>query len=402
MRRKRLQKETREWVNEGIISSEQEAMILNRYLNKNRHFLLIIFASLFIGLGFLTFIASNWSFIPAYGKMAIILCSMLAFYLSGEYVYRKKSTMVGMSLIIIGLLIFGAGIFLTGQMYHYTYAQATPFVIWSLASFFLFVAYQHAPIFVVAIVITTVGQLYSAFTFHSFNVWLCFLLLLAFGHYTYHQARYLYSYLFAASFVIQSLVFIGVERSEYYWLLIFMFLLYIIGDVSKKVVIHEAFRAVSLLSLFVLAIVHVFILGEDFFFYEDREFNLFFMIVWSLLFVAFITLKVAFKQYNHLTELALFLPVFYIAFGDMVAMLCLFIFSLGLLINGYQEENNNLIMFGTGAFLISTLIAYVHIAWAFLDKSLFFFIGGIILFAFSYFLERKRRMVRKSKGGAGK
>lgn len=125
------------------------------------------------------------------------------------------------------------------------------------------------------------------------------------------------------------------------------------------------------------------------------ECNFIFLTVWFVVFGLVLVEKIWRKAYFQLTEVALFLPIFYFPFGDMIAMLGLFIFSLGLLLYGYQVEDTNRIKIGTFAFLISTLIAYVHFAWAFLDKSLFFFIGGILLFTLSYFLEQKRRQIKQ-------
>ncbi|MDC3417236.1 DUF2157 domain-containing protein [Aquibacillus salsiterrae] len=394
MNQELLKKESRKWVQEGIITEEQKDKILGLYPKRNGRVLLLLFASLFIGLGFLTFIASNWSLIPDLAKMTIILFFMLGFYLIGEHVYRNRTETVGICLIIIGLFVFGAGIFLTGQLYNYMYFAATPFVIWSVAGFCLFAIYQRAPLFAVAIFITTVGQLYSAAVYSSFNYWLFLLLVFAFGHFTYHHARYLYSYLFVTSFMIQSLVFTFLERFEYIWFVCFMLVIYFLSRVANEQSIKIPFYRIGVLSMFVWNIFHIFILNGTYFLSWEMEYNFVFLVVWFVLFGLILVEKIWRKSYEQLTEVVLFLPIFYFPFGDMIAMLALFIFSLGLLLNGYQVVDTKRIYHGTFAFLISTFIAYVQLAWAFLNKSLFFFIGGILLFTLSYLLERKRRQMK--------
>ncbi|MDL4842873.1 DUF2157 domain-containing protein [Aquibacillus rhizosphaerae] len=402
MNRDSLKKESLKWLNEGIITEEQQKQILNRYPAKKRTSLLLTFASLFIGLGFLTLIASNWSLIPQLGKMSVILVFMLAFYLTGDWVYRNKSARVGLSFITIGLFIFGAGIFLTGQMYNYMYFQAIPFLIWAIAAIALFILYQHPSLFVIAMTITTVGQLYSAWVYGSFYIVLFVIFVLAFGHYTYHQARGLYGYLFSVSFVIHVLVLTFSTGQGYYWLLIYFLVLYVIGDVVGKQDIRLPFKSVSVISVFLLSIIEVFLLSNSYF-YENIDKSVSFMFIWLSIFVITIVLKIVKKQSWQLIDLVLFLPVFYVTFGDMFSMLCLFAFSLGLLLLGYKEEDHARVTNGTITFLISTLIAYVHLAWAFLDKSLFFFVGGALLFVLSYFLEKKRRTVKNEvQGGDGK
>ncbi|WP_226037691.1 DUF2157 domain-containing protein [Aquibacillus saliphilus] len=399
MNRDSIKKEAQKWQEEGIINQQQMSQIVGRYPKRDRGFLLLTFAALFIGLGFLTFIASNWSFIPQIGKMAIILIFMVGFYISGEQVYRNKSKPVGLSLLVIGLFVFGAGIFLTGQMYNYMYFQATPFLIWALAGVLLFVFYQHATLYVVSIVITTVGQVYNAFVYSDFYFMLFLVLLLAFGHYTYHRARRLYGYLFACSFMIQTIVLIFAFGSEYYWVIVSSLVLYGLGSASNRQGISRPFRHVSLLAMFILCIFHIFSLGNSYFL-NSIGFESAFLIVWIILFILASIIKIMKKEIINTIELVLFLPVVYLSFGDLLAMLMLFAFSLGILLIGYKEENYQKITLGTFAFLISTLLAYIHLAWAFLNKSLFFFLGGIILFILSFLLERKRRELKKDvKGG---
>ncbi|MRH44189.1 DUF2157 domain-containing protein [Aquibacillus halophilus] len=398
MNREAIKKEAKKWSKQGIITEQQLDEIVDLYPKRDRSFLLLTFAALFIGLGFLTFIASNWSWIPQIGKMTIILLFMIGFYVSGELIYRKKSKPVGLSFIVIGLFVFGAGIFLTGQMYNYMYFQAIPFLIWSLAGVALFIFYQHASLYVVSIVITTVGQLYSAFVYSDFNLGLFLVLLFAFGHYTYRQARYLYGYLFAISFMVQTMVLVFADGHDYYWLIIGSLVLYGLGSLVRKQGLNRPFRHVSLIAMFILGIFHVFLLGNSYFL-DSIEFELIFLAIWIIILIPIVVMKTMKQEFSNMIELALFVPVFFVPYSDLLAMLVLFIYSLGMLLIGYKEEHYRKITLGTFAFLISTLIAYIHLAWAFLNKSLFFFLGGIILFILSFLLERKRREHKQDARG---
>ncbi|RCW69705.1 DUF2157 domain-containing protein [Saliterribacillus persicus] len=392
MNRNQLQNEVNDWVEEEIISAQQAEKILAKYPAQNRSYLLIMFASLFIGLGFLTFIASNLQSLPDMVNMAIILVFMVGYYLAGEWVYRKRSEMLGIGLLIIGLLIFGAGIFLTGQMYHYSYYQAFPFIIWSIAAFLLFMIYKRVPLYVVAITILTIGQFYQFMTYHTFNLWLFALLLIGFSHYTYHYANKLYSYLFALSLIVQSLMLVFVNSYDYYWLIVLFLIVYIISEVVGKRAIEEPFKWLALLSIFIVTCIETFFISEIINFVEK---NWLFFFVWLFIFSIAILIKYFKKQIYTYTQLVLFIPILFAGeWADVLSMIALFVFSLGLLFHGYRIEDNETISYGTLAFLISTFIAYIHLAWAFLDKSLFFFIGGIILFTLSYFLEKKRRRLK--------
>jgi uncharacterized membrane protein len=44
---------------------------------------------------------------------------------------------------------------------------------------------------------------------------------------------------------------------------------------------------------------------------------------------------------------------------------------------------------GTVLFVVATMVAYFKLTWAFLDKSLFFLIGGVLLLSLSWYLRRR-------------
>ncbi|UOQ46896.1 DUF2157 domain-containing protein [Gracilibacillus caseinilyticus] len=393
MNKQQIAKEAKKWLDKDIIDISQYHQIVGQYENKDRTFLLLLFASLFIGLGFLTFVASNLNSIPDLVNMAVIMVFMLIYYVTGEHLYRKRSEKVGISIMIIGLFIFGAGIFLTGQMYHYVFDYAFPFLIWAIASFGFFILYKHPAFFVLTFTIMTIGQVYNGIMHQSFYLWLFIFFLLSGLYYVYRHTVSLYGKLFAIGYLLQGIVMVAATDLAYYWIVVPFLLLYIMGDLSINLVIQSPFRWYALLGAFVLSSGETFFLSS---YQEYTELEWFPFYAWLVVFIIAILCKYWRKDKEGLTDLVLFLPVIFAgAFADHISMASLFIFSLGYLFSGYKVEDQFKIGIGTGAFLISTCIAYFHLAWAFLDKSLFFFVGGILLFAMSYFLERKRRHVKK-------
>lgn len=399
MNRERVKKESQKWIEEGFISKEQAEQIVSYYPKRERSFILMSFAGLFIGLGFLTFIASNWSGIPNGVKMAILLVSMIAFYGSGYYIYQKKFVNAGASFLIIGLLIFGSGIFLTGQMYNYLFFSALPFLIWSLAGFILYWLAKHPIIFTVSIAILTIGQVYSGMVYQQFNWWIGLLLLIGFSHYTYHHARKLYGYLFSFSFAVQALVLTFAEGFSYYWLLVFLLILYIFGDLTYRLPLRQPFWNIGLGGVFLIVLIQVFFTPE-FLAWQELNPGWIFLIAWLVTIGFSVAIKVKNRDRDHFVDYILFLPVIYLDMVDVLSLILLFIFSIGWLLIGYQRDKQDKVLMGTISLLISTVAAYSHFAWDFMDKSLFFFIGGLLLFLLSFFLERKRRhMKNKETGG---
>ncbi|MCP3026715.1 DUF2157 domain-containing protein [Halobacillus sp. A5] len=393
MNRGQLEKESGDWVKDGIITTAQRNRILSRYEKKSGHPVLLTFAALFIGLGFLTFIASNWSALPDMVKMSVLLFFLVAFYGVGAWVYQSRSKAVGLSLLLIALCVFGSGIFLTGQMYNFTSFSAFPFLVWSLAAFGLLIVFQESIVFIAALIIITAGQIYSGSMYQDFYIPLGVLFLAGMGWVLYRKGNRLLTALFAVSYAIQSLVFIFSYNWSYYWLILLFLLLYIVSHLPYGQVHLRTFGSIAVLSIFTVNVFQVFLLGFE---SEDVEYSNLFFLGWSILFIyAVIQSAMESTKFNWI-DLLLFIPVFRIGAGDLLSLLLLFAYSLGWLLAGYRKERSDWVAKGTAALLITTFVAYFQLAWAFMDRSIFFFTGGLILFVLSYFLERKRRQV---KGG---
>ncbi|UOQ43473.1 DUF2157 domain-containing protein [Halobacillus salinarum] len=394
MYRDQIDKESRRWVEDSIITEEQRQKIIDRYEKKPARSFLLTFAAIFIGLGFLTFIASNWSAIPQLGRMGIIVLSMTLFYIMGHILFEKGSKNLGRSFLLIAMLIFGAGIFLTGQMYHYQAFSAFPFFIWSSASFCLYLVYQEKLFFISTVSIMTIGQIYSGIVFQSFDIWIGILFLFGIGMIAYRCKDDWLSLGFALSFSIQALVLVFSEEFPYYWLIVYFLVLYLTDDLVKGKGRYRIFNMVSVIALIVLNALQVFFLSSDYIF-DSIEYSFFFFIVWAVLFV-FAVIRSAMSPVNvYWIDLILFVPVFRFEFGDMLSLVLLFLYSLGWLVAGYKQEISRWVNKGTAAFLVTTLMAYFQLAWDFMSRSLFFFIGGVLLFLLSFLLERKRRNLIK-------
>ncbi|WP_173916980.1 DUF2157 domain-containing protein [Halobacillus sp. Marseille-Q1614] len=392
MKRNQLEKESSRWVASGIINEEQREKILKGYEHDSKHPILLTFAALFVGLGFLTFIASNWQAMDDLFKMAVLLFFLLAFYITGDQMYRKRNQAVGMSLIVIGLCIFGSAIFLTGQMYYYTSFSASPFLIWSLASFGLLLYYKESLLFLSTLVIITLGQIYSGMVYESFYVPLGLLFMIGLGWVLYREGNRILTALFALSYVIQSLVLVFANNWSYYWLILLFLLLYITSHIPYGQIHLKTFGSIAVLSIFIIDILQVFLLGNK---SETVEYPQIFFLIWSILFIyAVIQSALESTKFNWI-DLVLFIPVFRIGMGDWFSLIVLFSYSLGWLVAGYRKERNDWVTKGTVAFIITTFVAYFQLAWAFMDRSIFFFTGGVLLFVLSYFLEKKRRQVRQ-------
>lgn len=398
LNRDTLKKAGNTWVEKEIITSEQLDQILNLYPKKEPRLLLTIFSILLISIGFLTFVFSDWAQVPHFSRILLIVIFMVSLYVAGHILHRKGQHILGITLLLLGFVAFGASLLLTINIYSIILFSAWPYVIWSIVALILFMLYEHHWIFVIGIIVTTIGQINSWFFYGSFNYFLIAILLLGFAHFVYHRRKRLYSYCFAISYVLQAIVFMNAQEQSYYWLLLYYLMLYGIGYALKRDYLSEPIKQISLASTFIVGMSQTFILHDDIFMRSEIEYSVPFFILWLIVFASITGLKIYKENFDALANLILYLPVFYLAIPDILSLLILFSFSLAWIIIGYAREIHFKVYTGSIAFLLSTLTAYIQYAWDTLNKSLFFIIGGILLLVMSLFIERQRRLFREKSG----
>lgn len=112
------------WNEKKIIDSKQKQLILQDIESETTtsSFFKIIatIGGLFIGLGILLVIASNWEDLPKGLKLVLILLMPTSFLGVGYYLTEilKEYNKIGDSFILLGTLLIGASISLLGQLYN--------------------------------------------------------------------------------------------------------------------------------------------------------------------------------------------------------------------------------------------------------------------------------------------
>jgi uncharacterized membrane protein len=96
---------------------------------------IILFGTISIGLAAISFIASNWSIFEDIGKVSIISIGLALSYLGAYFATKAKLIRVYNGLLILAQLIFGAGVFLIGEIVNIDIAWQISFLIWSIGVF---------------------------------------------------------------------------------------------------------------------------------------------------------------------------------------------------------------------------------------------------------------------------
>ncbi|WP_070119852.1 DUF2157 domain-containing protein [Bacillus marinisedimentorum] len=395
MSRQWLKKEGPKWVKDGVITEGQYHVLLKRYPRKRYKSLLPLFASILIALGILSFVAANWQQIHELVRVSIIITAMAAFYWIGFRQYEKGNDRAGAGLAGIGVASFGAGIFLIGQMFHFVSFTASPFILWAIAGLGAAALIPSRFLLILPMLISIAGQVYIFGNFNSFSYILAAIFLLGAGHFVYHRASIETSAVFGLGYAVTGLLFVIAELESGLWMPVLLALLYFLGAVSGKNNVYWPFRWVSLFGGVVFSLFMVFSGGIAEELSQPVLLAVFFSAAAAVLF-----LIVSRTDKANLTDILLFLPWFYIGeAADVFYVILLLIYSILSLLIGYKEERIEKINFGTVVFLVSTLAAYIHLAWDFMPKSLFFLVGGVLLFALSWYLEKRRRAAGGSGGG---
>ena len=126
----RLRDELRLWEADGVITAEQAEAIRGRYESDvpeaggsaigNRVVSIIaIMGAVLVGLGIIAFIAGNWSDIPKMVKLALMVVGTPVLYAIGYFTsYRFGYPRIGLAVLLLGAIAFGASIHLVAQTYH--------------------------------------------------------------------------------------------------------------------------------------------------------------------------------------------------------------------------------------------------------------------------------------------
>jgi len=147
----RLARETEDWAREGLVTPEQAAAIRARHATGARPLgrgrlteVLSVIGATAVGLGVILFFAANWSGIPRPARLALIVAALLGAYAGGDRL-RASLPRTGHALIFLGGLLFGASLFLVGQMYNVQAHSPLAFLVWAAAAAAMAVTLDSAP-----------------------------------------------------------------------------------------------------------------------------------------------------------------------------------------------------------------------------------------------------------------
>jgi MFS family permease len=139
----RLARESERWVADGLVTADQAAALRARHpaepeARRGRAAAaLATVGALAIGCGVIAFFAANWDAIPHGARLALLTAAILAAYGGGYHLRERTGSYprVGEALHLVGVLLFGASLFLVGQMYHVEAHDPLALLVWAAGAF---------------------------------------------------------------------------------------------------------------------------------------------------------------------------------------------------------------------------------------------------------------------------
>lgn len=394
MSHKFLETESPAWVAEGIITEAQRERLLARYPPEAVQAvgLLPLLGSILVGLSALSVVAANWPSLPTTVRLGLLLGSLLAAYAGGEYFLRRGNRRLGHGLVGLGLVLFGVSIILTSQLYQLVGYDVSGLLAWVVVGVLLSYLYNSQPLALLPIVIGAAVQTYCTQALGLFSYATIGLVALGGGYRWWRRPDTLVASVLAVGLLWQAALWVALSHSKITWFFIPAMLVYAAADWHRNRPAARALQGPPLVAAYLFA------LGLALFGETDQYAGLLRPPVLAYLgaLAALFALSVAGKRQQgrlaSLPDWLLLLPGFYLPGGLPLAiatLVVLYAHAGSVLARAHRSGEAEQLTLGTVLFVIATMVAYFKLTWAFLDKSLFFLIGGVLLLSLSWYLRRR-------------
>ena len=394
MSRKFLETESPAWVAEGLITPAQQQRLLARYPPEvvQAVGLLPLLGSILVGLSALSVVAANWQSLPTVLRLGLLVGSVVGPYTAGDYFVRRGNRRVGHGLLGLGLVAFGASIILTSQLYQLVGYDVSGLLAWVVAGVLLSFLYNSQVLVLLPIMIGAAVQTYCTQALGSFSYATAGLVVLGCGWRWWRRPDTWVAPVFATGLLWQAALWVALAHAKITWFFVPAMLVYAVGDWHPDRAAGRALQAPSLVAAYLFA------LGLALFGETDQYAGLLRPPVLAYLgtLVGVLALSVVGKRaagrLASLPDWLLLLPGFYLPGGLPLAvatLVVLYAHAGSVLARAHRSGEAEQLTLGTVLFVIATMVAYFKLTWAFLDKSLFFLIGGVLLLSLSWYLRRR-------------
>lgn len=441
----RLRKELPDWTARGWVAPGGERAILDHVAAQGGGapyltYAFSILGVLLFGSGIITYFAANWGEIPKLVKLVILFGSMWLVYGAAWHALRDaRAPLFGQALLLLGVILFGANIMLIAQIYHIDSHFPNGVLMWSLGALIAAYLVRSEPALVAAIVLGwlwTTLELDFSWARHATH-WPFLILWAAFLPLIYRHNFRAALHLALIALLIWSVYVFG--TNERYWLrgtvvylaqiyflaYLAMFLLGMVLATHTRLATFA--RPVQRYGIFA-ALVSAYLLTSPFLQsghwsrWSEKMARETAGASWITLTFVGLLLVVALAMWHRIRTPGADRPAYLVwgqaLIGAIVLLLLINLFLGGshagavalafnllfftgmvwLVYAGMHADDRFLINLAFVFFGVVLMTRYFDTFWSLLNRSYFFMVGGLVLIAGGYVLERKRRQITAGIG----
>jgi len=434
---RRLKRELPKWVEAGLVEPEKAPLILDHVAaGSSRHSLATMFGilgAILLGIGAITFFAAHWQGMPKLLKLIVLFGAMWAAFIAAGWAKSGERGWLCESMLLLGVLLFGANIMLIAQIYHIDAHYPDGVMVWALGGLLVAWLLRSPAVFVAGLLLAMLWSGMESIDFSRLH-WPFLLVLAGFTVLGVREGWARFAHLLMVALLLWSvsayvhfvsdyrtagvvyltqiffLVYLGLfiasmhleisgrfadwaETMRHYaatatlfalWALTFPDLLtakfYLSGHQTLRPAADAGWLTVTLVMLAIVAALALW--------HRQRmlraEGRLEHWLMWGqgiLLLVLGCLLVNLFVPGSHGSQMA-------IAFNAVF-----FAGSLWLVYAGMHLDSRHLVNLGFMFFALGVLSRYFDFFWKLLDRSFFFMAGGLLLIAVAAVLDQKRRRI---------
>ena len=336
--------------------------------------MLLLVGLIFFALAVFSFIAANWSIIPAIVKVFFMLALMWSFYVLGHFSETKHFSKP-IIFRVLGLIMFGASILVTAQAFHLSSSNTTlPWLMFIAAIAHYFIWKHNA--FTILGLISGIMVLTSLVSTIGWIEWLLFVVVtFSWFYFSKNAAPKMASWLllFGAGLLLWAFVGITTPLLPIWTLFVLVLLLFL--EPSFKKVLYPLYLLVAGFML----IVYLATRGAT----DLPSIDLSIIESFALAIIGIGMASILWIKFRPITWIALLSCIGLLLLDTTAIGLAIIaeISALGYLLIAQRQEQS--LKLGFLYFIAVQFVIYVIYAWERLGMTVFFLLGAMLLFVLS-------------------
>ncbi len=380
----------KEWLDAGVIDESTHDLIVaheQKQPQKRQVPLLLTIGLIFFALAVFSFIAANWSLIPDFVRVGIMLGLMWGFYVLGHFAETRH---FGWPILfrLLGLALFGASMLVTAQTFHFSMSDSlVPWAIY-LAAIAHYFIWRHQAYVIVGFVFG-LFTLVSSISSIGWVEWILFIAV-TLGWFYFSKAfepmMLSWLLLFGSGLMLWSLL----DYKSSLWPVWTLF-----GLVALLLLVPKfeyRLRPLYLMVGAVLLVVYLAIRGETDLTLVDINWPEAIALAVAGLVIAAIT----WMKFRSIVWVAILGSIGLLLFDETAIGLAVVAEISALAYLMIAQRQDQPLTLGFVYFIVVQFVIYFVYAWERLDMSLFFLLGAFLLFVLSgigWWLKRKKEGV---------